>query len=116
MLKKILNLALLLAFSASLYAAPIDKQTALSRAQSFVLENGFNLELRESQQYRTRPGVENEAPCYYVFNSADGEGFVIAAGDNLLYPILGYSDKGSIVHPSIFIIFSSKSGRASLNS
>ena len=96
MLKKILNLALLLAFSASLYAAPIDKQTALSRAQSFVLENGFNLELRESQQYRTRPGVENEAPCYYVFNSADGEGFVIAAGDNLLYPILGYSDKGSI--------------------
>ena len=96
MLKKISNLALLLAFTASLHAAPIDKHTALSRAQSFVLEKGFDLELRESQQARTRAGMENEAPCYYIFNSADGEGFVIVAGDDLLYPILGYSDKGSI--------------------
>lgn len=96
MLKKISNLALLLAFSASLYAAPIDKQTALSKAQSFVLEKGFNVELRESQQARTRAGRENEAPCYYIFNSANGQGFVIVAGDDLLYPILGYSDEGSI--------------------
>lgn len=96
MLRKFFNLALLLAFSASLHAAPVDKQTALSKAQSFVQDNGYNLELRESQQARTRAGMENEAPCYYIFNSSDGKGFVIVAGDDLLYPILGYSDEGSI--------------------
>lgn len=96
MLRKLSNLMLFLAFSASMYASPIDKQTALSRAQSFVQEKGINLELRESQRRTVSPGRGNEAPCYYIFNSEDEQGFVIVAGDNLLYPILGYSDKGSI--------------------
>ena len=32
---------------------------------------------------------------YYVFNHADGHGFVIVAGDDAVQPILGYSTQGS---------------------
>ena len=32
---------------------------------------------------------------YYVFNEADGKGFVIVAGDDVAKPVLGYADEGS---------------------
>jgi hypothetical protein len=37
----------------------------------------------------------SEESNYYVFNEADGNGFVIISGDDATKPILGYSDKGS---------------------
>lgn len=96
MLKRFFGLALLLALAASLYAAPIDKQAALSNAQSFVQEKGIGLKIKEDHMFKASAGMKSEAPSYYIFNSADEQGFVIVAGDDLLYPILGYSDKGSI--------------------
>jgi len=32
---------------------------------------------------------------YYVFNEADGKGFVVISGDDVAKPVLGYSDKDS---------------------
>ena len=96
MLKKISNLAFLLAISTSMFAAPIDKQAALLKAQSFVQEKGFALSLNESRMLKAPAnGVSSDQP-YYIFNSSNQQGFVIVAGDDLLTPILGYSDKGSI--------------------
>lgn len=39
--------------------------------------------------------TDNE-PLYYVFNAGSGQGFVIVAADDQVYPILGYSFEGSI--------------------
>lgn len=34
------------------------------------------------------------APSFYVFNMADGQGYVIAAADDRVPAVLGYSDRG----------------------
>ena len=36
------------------------------------------------------------APSFYVFNMADGQGYVIAAADDRVPAVLGYSDRGNI--------------------
>ena len=96
MLKKITNLAFLLAFSTSMFAAPIDRQAALLKAQSFVQEKGFALNLNESRMLKAPSNGDSSDQPYYIFNSSNQQGFVIVAGDDLLNPILGYSDKGNI--------------------
>ncbi|MBO4849314.1 MAG: C10 family peptidase [Prevotella sp.] len=96
MLKKITNLAFLLAFTSSVFAAPIDKQSALLKAQTFVKEKGYALNLTENRMLKAPANAGASDQPYYIFNSADEQGFVIVAGDDLVAPILGYSDKGSI--------------------
>lgn len=96
MLKKISYVILLLALSVSISAAPISKQTALLKAKSFVQERGFAMNLQEQRVLRApQASGDNDNSPYYIFNSGDDQGFVIVAGDDLAYPIIGYSDKGT---------------------
>lgn len=78
------------------FASPVDKQTALSAANAFIKEKGLSLSINDSRSFRAQKanGNTNES-YYYIFNSPNG-GYVIASGDDNLYPILGYSDKGYI--------------------
>jgi hypothetical protein len=39
--------------------------------------------------------TRNSQNVMYIFNVADGRGFVIIAADDIVYPVLGYSDEGS---------------------
>ncbi|MBQ4293966.1 MAG: Spi family protease inhibitor, partial [Prevotella sp.] len=79
-----------------MFAAPIDRQAALLKAQSFVQEKGFALNLNESRMLKAPSNGDSSDQPYYIFNSSNQQGFVIVAGDDLLNPILGYSDKGNI--------------------
>ena len=89
-------LAALLTMSIS--AAPVDVEQARSVALSFLKSN--HLQTRSSAPElalvwsdagaATRSGNPSQGATFYVFSQTDGNGFVVVAGDDLAYPILGY--------------------------
>lgn len=90
-MKKISTLMLLgLAFG-SIQAAQISQSQALGVASKYVSVSGPQKLVRAVDKSY---GGSN-AP-YYIFNSADGKGFVIVAGDDQLTELVGYSKTGSI--------------------
>ena len=90
-MKKISTLMLLgLAFG-SIQAAQISQSQALGVASKYVAVSGPQKLVRAVDKSY---GGSN-AP-YYIFNSADGKGFVIVAGDDQLTELVGYSKTGSI--------------------
>ena len=90
-MKKISTLVLLgLAFG-SIQAAQISQSQALGVASKYVTVNGPQKLVRAVD--KSYGG--SDAP-YYIFNSADGKGFVIVAGDDQLTELVGYSKTGSI--------------------
>lgn len=85
----------LIAFAAS-WAAPVDQKSALSKAKAFLAERGSDMRLPEGGARKApRKSAGKEESYYYVFNSEDGNGFVIVAGSDLMEPILGFSEQGS---------------------
>lgn len=77
-------------------ANPITRQQALENANEFLQKRGINVKnvtMRQVPAFKGSMASEN-AP-YYVFNIGDGNGFVIASGDDCAYEILGYADEGS---------------------
>ena len=90
-MKKISTLMLLgLAFG-SIQAAQISQSQALGVASKYVAVSGPQKLVRAVD--KSYGG--SDAP-YYIFNSADGKGFVIVAGDDQLTELVGYSKTGSI--------------------
>ena len=92
-----LTLLLLLLLPALCWAAPVPVGTARSQAERFlqaqIPSRAFSLQL----VFET-PGVTKSldaSPEYYIF-SDERDGFVIAAGDDSVPAILGYSDRGRI--------------------
>ena len=81
-----------------LQAKSVDFQKAVSAAAKVIGENsaqgGMNV-FTTSESRLTLVKSASEESNYYVFNEADGNGFVIVSGDDVAKPILGYSDKGS---------------------
>ena len=78
------------------FAAPIDQANAFRKAQSFLNQHELNLTIKSSHALTTnRQSPAAQAP-YYIFNSTDGNGFVIVAGDDCAESVLGYSDTGII--------------------
>lgn len=78
-------------------SAPITRQKAMQNAREFLQERGVNVNkvaIRHAPLRHDSDDQEN-AP-YYVINIGDGEGFVIASGDDRSRAILGYSDEGTI--------------------
>ncbi|MBR5084259.1 MAG: C10 family peptidase [Prevotella sp.] len=106
-------------------AGPVTKSQALQTARAFAQKHGLAApekikllfqegdkilqdsrdsrnsrdprESRESRESSTPRDsiISGRPPAYYVFG-LDGEGFVIVAGDDSAYPVLGYSDHGNI--------------------
>ena len=79
----------------TVYAGPVTRQKAMQNANAFLQQRGMNLQQTSLRQAPALKGSEpsGNAP-YYVFNIGDDNGFVIAAGDDCAYEILGYCDEG----------------------
>ena len=74
-------------------AAPITKQQAREKAQSFLNLRGKQV-VSEARRAPGAISTDSNQPLY-VFNATDNKGFVIIAGDDRADTILGYSDTGS---------------------
>lgn len=73
-------------------ANPISWQQAQQNAQTFLVQRGKSV---SAPSLRQAPMATASSACY-IFNIGDNQGYVIAAADDCLSPILGYSDSGSI--------------------
>ena len=92
----LLAIVLLVSFQ-TVHANPITRQQALENANEFLQKRGINVKnvtMRQVPAFEAGETATEIAP-YYVFNIGDGNGFVIASGDDCAYEILGYSDKGT---------------------
>lgn len=81
----------------SVSAAPVDVKQARDVALSFLRSNfnmlkssGSQLSLVWSDGADLRSGGMTGDATFYVFNREDTSGFVVVAGDDDVYPILGY--------------------------
>ncbi|MBQ4222239.1 MAG: leucine-rich repeat protein, partial [Prevotella sp.] len=84
-----------LAFSQPVSANPIYSTQALKNAFAFLQEKGISVAPNGMRRAPSSNHSGELAP-YYVFNLGDDKGFVIASGDDCAYPVLAYSDKGSM--------------------
>jgi hypothetical protein len=94
------NIILFTGITSILQASPTSKDEALLKAQKFYtgnlckgLRSGVDLKLVFSDTVIN--SLNLPITCFYVFNAGNDEGFVIVSGDDLIKPILAYSDRGS---------------------
>ncbi|MDD5696268.1 MAG: thiol protease/hemagglutinin PrtT, partial [Bacteroidales bacterium] len=95
---------------ASAFATHVDENTAKRAGQNFLTgSTGSSLLQRTTDLKLVYKSLSNSAGStafsqqnvlFYVFN-ADPNGFVIVAGDDAVFPILGYSDESSFDPVSI---------------
>jgi len=91
----------LLLVPAALAAEPVGRQDAQATARDFLAAKGLEMRV-ESMPYRApRKGASAGSAAYYVFNAADGQGYVIVSGDDRTEPVLGYVEQGSFHADSI---------------
>ena len=76
------------------WADQITPEEALQQAQDFLI----NRTARKGQASGTTPQLvaAGEISGLYVFNTTDKSGFVIVSNDDATYPILGFSESGSL--------------------
>lgn len=91
-MKKLLLLALSLAYVLVLFAGPVSEQQALQKARQFMQGKNLSMTQQTSQAGLDFDGVTP----FYVFNAEKNGGFVVVSGDDRTKPILGYADEGSI--------------------
>ena len=82
-------------------ANPITPQKAAQIAKRYVsLHDNLSMRLSPSTSQHLRSAFaacqsKNSSP-YYLFNAADGRGFVIVAGDDAMGEVLAYSTEGTL--------------------
>src|SRR5574344_2764912 len=108
-IKKITCMILLMTCSMGLlFAVELDANQANEIArQFFSKKKGLsisNLPIINSVKIASPASTQNpivqNAP-YYIFNYGYNNGFVLVAGDDMVQPILGYSDSGSFPETDI---------------
>lgn len=92
--KKLLFLAATIPVALGVFATPLTPEQALSRAR-----NGVPAAMRARAKASLKPVYTAVSAAgqsaAYVFNT-DGQGYMILAADDVAYPVLGYSETGSI--------------------
>ena len=98
-MKKILLIIFL--FPAVLLAAPVDPSLAQQVADNFINApesdasgTAHRIPRKQKRMARVSKQIASDQQ-YYIFNSEDGEGFVIISADDVVRPILGYSHTGN---------------------
>ena len=90
-MKRFFSLFIVLLAALSVSAKPVTSSEAAGIAGLFV-------ESAASEQAPLRcvaaRALPNSQVPYYVFTGVDGKGFVIVAGDDCAYPVLGYAESG----------------------
>jgi hypothetical protein len=107
MKKFILLLSMAVCLFQPAFGKDVDPATAMSAAKHFIAYKAAMNTLVSRQQANVSLAYQcaaanasgaagqTEATLYYVFNVNAGDGFVIISGDDIVTPILGYSDKGA---------------------
>ncbi len=99
-MKKIATISLCLMAWAVAWSAPIDWEQAEMIATRF--SQSIQWQQAAPQWHRLgRKAPATTAAPYYVFNHADGNGFVIVSGDDMAAPILGYATHGSFSYDNM---------------
>ena len=96
--KSVLLLLFLVCSSMSsnrVFAYPITRQQALQNVEGFLAAKGKTMRTPSLRHAPMQKGTTASDESLYVFNIGDDEGFVIAAGDDCVPAILGYSDRGT---------------------
>lgn len=98
----IVYICLLLTFCLPLFAEHVNTEKAKQVASSFLSGKSLNtkgvsplLQLSHTAYLEDNLRSENSSVGYYAFSVGNNEGFVIIAGNDLAYPVLGYSDQGN---------------------
>lgn len=99
MIKKTAISILLLMIAALSWAGPVDQQQAEENVKAFFTKQSKKgakgiRGISNRQKSLVLEKVSEVADAYYVFNIQDG-GFVIAAADDQVPAVLGYTDNGS---------------------
>ena len=83
---------MLLSLSLSLYAmaGPIDVMKAASKAVKMLGKEVVTTNTLTTK-VRARVATQSASPAYYIFNAADGKGFVIISGEEAMPELVGYS-------------------------
>ena len=95
MIKRLLNCFICFILVCSLEAAPVSLQRATAVANSFLTTQSS---VSGPKRVPARPRLASSSDSqskYFVFENEAG-GFVIVAGDDVAYPILGYSNDANI--------------------
>ena len=93
-MKKLFLSLCLTAIIGSLMANPVDQQKAQKVGAKFLSTTTLSQRNANIQLDLVSIVANRDAVDYYVFNVANGEGFVIVAGDDRVRPILAYSTTG----------------------
>ena len=92
MKKTLLIIAIFALTIGNILAGPVDAQRAQRLGHSFLSAKALKTDIQLNLAYTS---ATRDAVDYYAFNVADGNGFVIVAGDDRVKPILAYSTTGS---------------------
>ena len=100
-MKRTISLLLLtmsVMFGVTAYASPITSQQAQQNALEFLKKKGKTIDKSVLRDVSSK-GATTQS--YYVFNIGNNDGYVIAAGDDQVPAILGYSDHGTVLIESM---------------
>lgn len=93
-------IAILLLYPLLIWARPVNPQYAQQVAENFINTPQIGADgVRHAPAKPIRLAKVAQVTCdqqFYVFQNADGEGYVIVSANNVAQPILGFSDKGNI--------------------
>lgn len=99
-MKRLSLISVFLMVCAMMCAGPVSKESARKIAEEFLTRKASSHGMRRAARMQAAEPLQwNAQPSeasMYLFNAADGNGFVIVSGDDRTEPILGYSDTGSI--------------------
>lgn len=95
MKRSLFIVAALILTAFGLQAENISADMAKKMAMDFFKSNASTLSVSRLNMVYDGSGnmarTSSQAPALYVFDNPDGKGFVIVSGDDIAYPILGYS-------------------------
>ncbi len=104
MTKRITLFLLTASTACCMMAGPIGIERAANRAAALLGKDVASTE-SVTNEVRSRVPVKSAAPAYYVFNAADGQGFVIISGDDQMPELVAYSHTGwfnaADMHPAL---------------
>jgi hypothetical protein len=102
-MKKLYTFLSFLLLSGLLFAGDVDVNRALTVAKNFysqstgALPQQVNLNLSYTcTNMQSASRSADAQPVYYVFNADNSAGFVVVSGDDLVSPVLAYSDNGTL--------------------
>ncbi len=101
-LTKLMLLAVMLFAGIDMVANPITAEQAKKNAAQFISSNkrmasksGRQLQLAFTLQ-QDKIASNQQEPAIYAYNISNDGGFIIAAGDDVARPVLGYCEQASV--------------------